>query len=85
MPKTFREKVLEIVRGIPEGKTMTYREVATAAGKPNGYHAVGQILSTNFDPAIPCHRVVRSDGTTGGYNRGYNKKRYLLQREKRSS
>lgn len=60
---------------------MTYKEVAAAAGSPNAFRAVGNILNTNYDPAIPCHRVVRSDGKTGGYNRGSDKKQAILRDE----
>lgn len=66
----FREKVYEVVRKIPEGKTLTYKQVAKKAGRPKAYRTVGNILNKNYDPAIPCHRVVRSDGKPGGYNRG---------------
>jgi O-6-methylguanine DNA methyltransferase len=61
---------------------MTYKQVAVAAGRPNAFRAVGNILSKNFDPKIPCHRVIRSDGTTGGYNRGARKKIERLRHEK---
>jgi methylated-DNA-[protein]-cysteine S-methyltransferase len=67
---TFKENVFAVVGKIPKGKTMTYKEVAKAAGKPLAYRAVGNILSTNYDPKIPCHRVLRSDGKDSGYNRG---------------
>lgn len=80
-PEAFRDRVFAIVRKIPEGKTMTYGEVAQAAGNPRAYRAVGNILHTNYDPEIPCHRVVRSDGTTGGYNRGEARKREILKAE----
>ncbi|MCI0479797.1 MGMT family protein [Candidatus Uhrbacteria bacterium] len=60
---------------------MTYAEVARAAGRPRAYRAVGNILNRNFDPAIPCHRVIRSDGTPGGYNRGTERKMELLRSE----
>ena len=66
----FKDTVFAVVRQIPKGKTMTYKEVAKAAGKPFAYRAVGNILSRNYDPKIPCHRVLRSDGTDSGYNRG---------------
>ena len=79
---TFKEKVYSVVRRIPRGKTMTYHEVAKAAGSPRAFRAVGNILNKNYDPAIPCHRVVRSDGTTGGYNRGAKKKAEMLKKEK---
>ena len=78
---TFRERVFAVVRTIPAGKTRTYRQVAEAAGSPRAYRAVGNVLNTNFDPAIPCHRVVRSDGTPGGYNRGADQKKKRLQAE----
>lgn len=68
--KTFTEKVRDIVRKIPKGKTMTYKEVATMAGNAKAARAVGAIMRTNYDEAIPCHRVIASDGTMRGYNRG---------------
>lgn len=67
---TFTERVRKVVRGIPKGETRTYKEVAEAAGNPRAARAVGAVMRTNYDPAIPCHRVVRSDGTLGDYNRG---------------
>ncbi len=75
---TFRDKVYEIVRKIPKGKTMTYKEVAKIAGSPKAYRAVGTVLSKNYDPKIPCHRVLRSDGGMGGYNRGGAQKKILI-------
>ncbi len=66
----FAKKVYSIVAKIPKGKTMTYGEVAEKAGKPGAARAVGTIMSHNFRPEIPCHRVIRSDGKMGGYNRG---------------
>ena len=79
--KTFSGKVARIVEGIPRGKTMTYTEVARRAGSPRAYRAVGNILNKNYDPKIPCHRVVRSDGSIGGYNRGAKRKKEILCRE----
>lgn len=81
MPKTFADKVHGVVKKIPKGKVLTYKEVARKAGKPGAYRAVGNILNKNFDKSIPCHRVVRSDGTLGGYNRGREVKRRLLKKE----
>lgn len=78
---TFAEKVHRVVRTIPAGRTLTYREVACRAGSPQAFRAVGNILNRNYDPTIPCHRVIRSDGRTGGYNRGPLRKRALLRRE----
>jgi methylated-DNA-[protein]-cysteine S-methyltransferase len=77
--KTFAEKARAVVRNIPKGKTMTYAEVAHKAGNPRASRAVGNIMSKNFDLKIPCHRVIRSDGTLGSYNRGGTaKKRAIL-------
>lgn len=68
--KSFSEKVKDVVRKIPKGKVLTYMEVAKKAGNSKGARAVGMIMSKNFDPKIPCHRVIRSDGKIGNYNRG---------------
>ena len=78
---TFKERVLSVVGSIPKRKTMTYMGVAIKAGSPNASRAVGSILKKNFDPKIPCHRVIRSDGVIGEYNRGRNKKIELLRSE----
>lgn len=66
----FKHQVHEVVKRIAPGKTMSYKEVAAAAGNPGAWRAVGRIMARNYDKSIPCHRVVRSDGKTGGYNRG---------------
>ena len=79
--KSFKDSVLEVVRKIPKGKTMTYKEVARRAGSPNASRAVGSILKKNFDTKIPCHRVIRSDGLAGEYNRGRENKIKLLKKE----
>lgn len=60
---------------------MTYRQVAELAGKSRAYRAVGNILNKNDDNKIPCHRVVRSDGKIGGYNKGEKLKEDLLIKE----
>ncbi len=72
MPKRslFIERVINIVSSIKKGKTMTYKEVATRAGSPGAARAVGSIMKANYKPGIPCHRVIRSDGNIGQYNRG---------------
>jgi O-6-methylguanine DNA methyltransferase len=77
----FSEKVLSVVSKIRHGKTLTYKEVARRAGNPKAYRAVGNILNKNHNPKIPCHRVVRSDGTPGGYNRGRANKIKILKKE----
>jgi methylated-DNA-[protein]-cysteine S-methyltransferase len=79
--KTFKEKVLEAVAKIPKGKTLTYKEVAKQAGSLRAFRAVGNILNKNHDPKIPCHRVIRSDGKVGGYNRGSKLKAKMLKSE----
>jgi len=79
---TWKNKVFEVVQHIPKGTVMTYKQVAELTGNPKAYRAVGNILNKNYDPNIPCHRVVRSDGKIGGYNRGVAKKRAILQEEK---
>jgi methylated-DNA-[protein]-cysteine S-methyltransferase len=78
---TFTFKVLNIVRKIPKGSVLTYGQVATRAGSPNAARAVGSILKQNYDPNIPCHRVIRSDGVAGEYNRGRDEKVRKLREE----
>lgn len=77
----FSEKVYTIVRYIPRGKTLSYQQVAGIAGNKRAYRAVGNILNKNYDPSIPCHRVIRADGKAGGYNMGIKRKKELLQSE----
>lgn len=77
----FSEKVLSIVKNISEGEVLTYKEVAERADSPNAFRAVGNILNKNKNPNIPCHRVIRSDGDIGGYNKGKIKKYTLLKKE----
>ena len=79
----MRSKVLAIVAKIPRGKTLTYKQVAEKTGNSKAYRAVGNILNKNYDPKIPCHRVVRSDGKIGGYNRGTEMKKKILEAEKK--
>lgn len=78
---SFKERVFAVVSSIPQGRTLTYLEVAKRAGSPRASRAVGSILKKNYNPHIPCHRVIRSDGGLGGYNRGNSRKRLLLKRE----
>jgi len=66
----FSDKVKAVVRNIPKGETMTYLEVAKKTGNPKAARAVARVMSANYDTDIPCHRVVRADGSLGGYNRG---------------
>jgi len=79
---TFSDKVLKIVSKIPAGNVITYKEVAKKAGSPRAARAVGSIMKANYRPEVPCHRVIRSDGIIGDYNRGgMSKKLELLKKE----
>ncbi len=65
----FQKKVYQALLKIPKGQVRTYAQVAQMIGKPKAARAVGQALKRNrWAPAIPCHRVVASDGTLGGYS-----------------
>ncbi|MEX0931593.1 MAG: MGMT family protein [Candidatus Paceibacterota bacterium] len=79
--KSFSEKVYAVVSSIPEGSVLTYQDVAKRAGSPKAFRAVGNILNKNYNPNIPCHRVIRSDKTPGGYNRGASAKLKKLKKE----
>ncbi len=77
----FQRKVLETISRIPPGETMTYGEVAKAAGRPGAARAVGNVMARNPIPLIlPCHRVVAASGL-GGFTGGLEIKRKLLQLE----
>jgi len=78
---SFKEKVFKIVKKIPRGEVVSYKEVTRRAGRPRAWRAVGNILSKNKNPEVPCHRVIRSDGKLGGYNRGLKKKNALLKED----
>lgn len=81
----FRKAVLERLRDIEYGRTRSYAEVASAAGSPRAVRAVGTACATNPLPVVvPCHRVVRSDGSLGGYLGGVDAKRRLLELEVRA-
>lgn len=78
----FQDKVRAVVKKIPKGSVLTYKEVAYAAGKPGAARAVANTMANNFDESVPCHRVIRSDGKLGGYNRGgIEAKRSILRSE----
>lgn len=79
---TFKERALKAVEAIPKGKVLTYKQVATKAGSPRAARAVGTIMKNNFDPTIPCHRVIKSNGEIGEYNRGKQEKVKKLAAEK---
>jgi methylated-DNA-[protein]-cysteine S-methyltransferase len=69
-PNSFTDTVREVVKNIPKGQTLSYAEVAARAGNSKAARAVARIMSSNFDPDIPCHRVIHSSGEVGNYNRG---------------
>lgn len=77
----FQKSVYNIVKSIRRGQTITYSDVAKLVGSPGVARAVGNALNKNYDSNVPCHRVIRSDGKVGGYNRGTDIKRKLLQKE----
>ncbi|MBU4142608.1 MGMT family protein [Patescibacteria group bacterium] len=77
----WQKRVFKIVKKIPQGKVLTYGEVARRLGDKNLARAVGNALNKNCDKAIPCHRVVRGDGRVGGFNLGTRKKIAILKRE----
>jgi len=79
----FALAVLKQTWLIPAGKTVSYGELAEAAGFSGGGRAVGNVMATNpFPIVIPCHRVIRADGTIGGYQCSIEVKGYLLSAEK---
>lgn len=80
----FKEKVFEIVSKIPEGEVLTYKDIAQRLGNKKAYRVVANILSQNRNTQIPCHRVIKSDYTIGGYFGSYKnswKKLALLLKE----
>ena len=78
----FEQKVWFALQEIPFGETRTYKWLAEKLGKPNAARAVGQALSKNPLPVIlPCHRIIESDGSLGGYSGGTDIKRRLLEME----
>ena len=78
----FTQKVLYNVKKIPYGKTTTYSQIAKRIGRPKASRAVGQAVGSNPLPIlIPCHRVIRKDGSLGGFAYGLNWKKTLLKIE----
>lgn len=78
----FSRAVLEALRAVPPGATTTYRELAVLVGRPGASRAVGQAVGANPIPVVvPCHRVLATDGTLGGYSGGLDRKRWLLAHE----
>ena len=82
----FQKLVYDFVRKTPRGNTITYKQVASGIGTPNASRAVGNALNKNpfsfrLGGDVPCHRVIRSDGSIGGFASGPNKKLQLLKEE----
>lgn len=78
----FQQRVWQALREIPAGETRSYTEVACGIGAPSSVRAVARACATNTVAiVIPCHRVVRSDGTLAGYRWGVERKRALLEKE----
>jgi len=81
----FQQRVWQALRRIPAGSTATYSQIAQRIGSPKAVRAVAHACATNaIAIAIPCHRVVRNDGSLSGYRWGVERKRALLEREARS-
>lgn len=81
MISLFQGKVYEVVKNIPKGKVLTYKEVAQKMGSPNAARSVGNALNKNRSKDVPCHRVIRSDGKVGGYYWGVAAKIKILKKE----
>ena len=80
----FQKDVWEAIDRIPFGETRTYKELAISIGRPKAYRAVANACGKNPNPvSTPCHRVISSDGTIGGYSGkgGIKKKKALLKKE----
>jgi methylated-DNA-[protein]-cysteine S-methyltransferase len=78
----FEKLVWNALKDVPYGETRTYKWMAEKIGKPHAFRAVGQALGKNPLPIIfPCHRIIESDGSLGGYSSGTDIKRRLLELE----
>ncbi|MFA5197078.1 MAG: MGMT family protein [Patescibacteria group bacterium] len=78
MMTDFQARVLAVVKCIPKGQVLSYKEVAARAGSPGAYRAVGSVMKNNHDLLVPCHRVIKSNGEPGGYNGGEKEKELRL-------
>lgn len=77
----FENQVYEACKKIPKGSVVTYSEIAGAIGSPKAVRAVGNALNKNPFKTVPCHRVIRSNGSVGGFAHGTRKKVELLKKE----
>lgn len=79
--KSFNEKCYDILRKVPKGKVVTYKQIASIM-KTKAYRAVGNAMNKNpYAPKVPCHRVIKSNGEVGGFAFGTNKKIKMLKEE----
>ncbi len=79
----FQVAVWRAIREVPAGQTVSYQDIARAVGKPSAYRAVGTATGRNpVGIAVPCHRIVRSDGGLGGYGGGLHRKEWFLEHER---
>ena len=82
MPTDFEKKVYAAVKKIPPGEVRSYKWVARKISHPKACRAVGNALNKNpHIGKVPCHRVIRSDGSIGGFAKGIKRKRELLKGE----
>jgi len=79
--ESFEERVYRATTKVPKGKVSTYRLIACLAGNCKASRAVGNALGKNFSSKIPCHRVVKSDGSVGGYRGNVREKIVKLEKE----
>ena len=78
----IEEKIYRKLLEVPSGYVTTYGDLAKAINLKNGQRVVGQIMKNNpFPVIVPCHRVVKSDGTVGGYAYGSERKKHMLSKE----
>jgi methylated-DNA-[protein]-cysteine S-methyltransferase len=77
----FEKKVYEACKKIPKSSVVTYSEIARAIGSPKASRAVGNALNKNPFKNVPCHRVILSNGSIGGFAHGSRKKLELIQKE----
>ena len=82
MPTKCEILVWKACSEIPKGKVASYADIARAIGKPKAARAVGNALNVNpYSPRVPCHRVIKSDGSIGGFAHGTKKKITMLRKE----
>lgn len=82
----FLQRSWRALRDVPAGETVSYTELATRSGNPAAFRAAAQACARNLiAPVVPCHRVIRNDGSLGGYYWGLPVKRWLLERESRAA